>query len=195
MIKLPNAPARVCAADPNGIVEVPMTNSEEPNEIKVPFTNTADPPGEIDCAPTAKPVGAAVNVSDPILKTDTGGEGKGVVLPLTTSALRPEARENTLPAYVTAGPPGRTLWPPIAKPVAAAVSVWPAITRIGTGGGGTGDVLPFITSAFPSGAKATVVPLTVAALPPALMMSPLARVMIGSADGRAKGMVLLAMTI
>lgn len=64
-----------------------------------------------------------MKVWDPTLKTDTGGKGIGVVLPLTTSALLPEAREKTLPAYVTAAPPGKTLWPPIAKPEGAAVSV------------------------------------------------------------------------
>ena len=62
IIKLPKAPALACAAEPNGTVEVPMTSSEEPNEIKVPSTVTAGAPGETDCEPTVKPVGAAVKV-------------------------------------------------------------------------------------------------------------------------------------
>lgn len=46
--------------------------------------------------------------------------------------------------------------------------------------------MPLTTSAWPSGAKASVLPLTMAALPPALTMPPLMRVMMGSADGGAK---------
>lgn len=44
-------------------------------------------------------------VWDPISKS----EGKGVVLPLTISALLAEAKENTIPSYATAVPPGKTL--------------------------------------------------------------------------------------
>ena len=92
-----------------------------------------------------------MNVWDPTVKAESGVQGSGVVLPLTISALLPEeARENVLPSTVTACPPGRTLWPPIAKPVGAGVIVWPASVRIGVGGGGDGrgDVLPFKISAF-----------------------------------------------
>ena len=78
------------------------------------------------------------------------------------------------------------VWPAIARPVRAAVSVWPATVRMINGDGGRGDVMPLTTSAWPSGAKASVLPLTMAALPPALTMPPLMRVMMGSADGGAK---------
>lgn len=43
-IKLPKAPATVCAAGPNGSVEVPIITSEESNGTKVPSTAIADPP-------------------------------------------------------------------------------------------------------------------------------------------------------
>lgn len=43
-VKLPKAPATVCAAGPNGSVEVPIITSEESNGTKVPSTAIADPP-------------------------------------------------------------------------------------------------------------------------------------------------------
>ena len=91
-----------------------------------------------------------------------GSGGRGDVLPFTISALLSEAIEKVLPSIVTAGPPGRTLSRPIAKPAGAGVRIWPATVRVGTGGGGRGDVLPLTTRASLA-AKATVVPLTVAA--------------------------------
>lgn len=62
-------------------------------------------------------------VWDPISKIGMDGEGKGVVLPLTISALLAEVKENTMPSYVTAVPAGQTVWLPIAKPVGAAVII------------------------------------------------------------------------
>ena len=136
-----------------------------------------------------------MKVWDPALKTEMGTEGSGDVLPFTMSALPPEASESVLPATVTADPPGRTLWPWTTKPEGAGVSVWPAIVRMDIGGSGSGDVLPLTMSASSLGARATVVPLTMAALPPALMMSPLTRVTMEFAGRGFKGMVLLAMMI
>ena len=173
IIKLPKAPSPACAAEPNGTVEVPMTNSEEPNETRVPSTVTADAPGETDCVPTAKPVGAAVNVWDPTLKTDMGAEGRGVGFPLTISALPPEGREKVLPANVTAGPPGKTLWPPIAKPVGAAVRVRDPTFKTDMGAeGGRGVALPLTISDLPPEGREKVLPANVTAGPPGRTLWP-----------------------
>lgn len=73
--------------------------------------------------------------------------------------------------------------------------IWPATIKIGSEGSRSSDILPFTACAKPLGAKATVVPSRMAASLPALIMASLTRVIIGSASGRAKEIVLLATKI
>ena len=117
------------------------------------------------------------------MKMETDSEGRGVALPLTTSELLLEARENTVPAYVTTDIPGEAIWLPIAKPVRPTMNVWPATARVATRDSGRGDSMPITSSALLLGAKAIFLPSTVAAFPPALITLPLMSVMTGSAKG------------
>lgn len=111
----------------------------------------------------AKPVGAAVKVWPATVKTDVGGEGRGMV---DVPIWRPDGpSEIMVPDIVIADPPGEIVWPLKVKPIGAAVKVCPATVNTEAAAvGGRGTVAVPICS--PEGPSESTVPDSVIAEPP-----------------------------
>ena len=122
-------PAVLVTAGPfRTAVLVPMTRPDGPREIGVPEMVMAGPSRERDVPAMEKPVGFAVNVVPPTVKTDwTGVDWSGsqmVLLPMT-SAVGP--RDIGVPDTVIADPPVVSVVEPImTAPVGPIETVSPA---------------------------------------------------------------------
>ena len=100
------APSPVGAAVASGIVIDPICSPDGPNETTVPAIVTAAPSKDTVAPPTAKELGAAVNVCPPTVKTDLAvGEAKIMVEPSITAPWSFEKMEMISPETVMGLPP------------------------------------------------------------------------------------------
>ena len=145
--------------EPAIFIDCPLMTIDEPEDaseiVWLPAV-IAGPPGTIVCEPmTNWEALFAVTCEEPTVITGAGavagiGSNSADVRPFTSMAVAEGASEKTLPAIVTAEPPGAIVWEPMTK-FDALFCLTIAVPMVRTAG---------IPATLPAGARIEVRPLT-----------------------------------